>query len=81
MVLSIMKDALSVEDTAQMITHIIHINILYHENKIQANLDDEVGVKIRRDKIIELHKYLHQTITYIRNTKQDIINLQIEISL
>ena len=81
MVLSILKDALSKEDTAQLITHIIHIHILYHENKIQANLDDEVGVKIRRDKITELHKYLHQTITYVRNTKQDNINLQIEMSL
>jgi hypothetical protein len=81
MVLNILKDGLSADDTAQMITHIIHINILYHENKIQANLDDEVGMKYRRDKIIELHKYLHQTIAYVRNSKEELINLQIEISL
>jgi hypothetical protein len=81
MVLNILKDDLSVEDTAQMITHIIHINILYHENKIQANLDDEIGIKHRRDKIIELHKYLHQTITHLRKAKEDQINLQIDISL
>ena len=81
MVLSILKDDLSVKDAAQMITNIIHINILYHENKIQANLDDVLGIKYRKDKIIELHKKLHQTIEYIRKTKDEIINLQIELTL
>jgi hypothetical protein len=81
MVLNVLKDDLPAKEASQMITHIIHINILYHENKIQANLDDELGVKYSKDKIIELHKYLHQTMEYIRKTNGELINLQVEITL
>lgn len=81
MVISVLNDDLPAKEAAQMITHIIHINILYHENKILANLDDVLDVKNRKDKIIELHKYLHQTMEFIRKTNEEIINLQIEFKL
>ncbi|TKB97878.1 hypothetical protein [Pedobacter cryophilus] len=80
MILDILNDEFLTKDAERIIIQIIHVAIKYHEQKIIAHSDDEEYVRSRESRIIELHKYLYETIEYISQATYQ-IDLKAQIIL
>ena len=80
MIITVAKGTFSSKDAEELITKMIHVKIVYHENRIKAAGDNAEESKIREKRIIQLQKELFELRRYLQHNPGE-INLDAEIEL
>jgi hypothetical protein len=68
------------KDAIDLISHLIHVKIQFHEKNIDKN-DNEDDIKMREKRIIQLQKDLFEARKYIDQNTEREISLEVEIKL
>lgn len=64
--LPLIRGTFSKEDALDLITHLIHVKIRFHEDRIRDTSSEE-DIKMRESRIKELQRYLFETRESFRN--------------
>jgi len=66
-------------EAIELLTHLIHIKIKFHENKIKSDSNEE-DIKYREKKIIQLQKNLFEVTRYIKSHDSGLV-IQSDVNL
>lgn len=69
--LPLIRGTFSKEDALDLITHLIHVKVRFHENRITDSSSEE-DVKMRETRIKELQRYLFEARESFRNLEGNI---------
>ncbi len=77
--IQLLKGHFSQSEALDILTQLVHVKIKFHENKIEKS-DSEEDIKMRENRIKQLHRDFYEAKQLIIKQKQCDLNAEIKIS-